>query len=138
MSYLDKIIDTDGWGDKKNSKIFELMKHNQEKFGYRNVPVVAAAPAVVEGSVDSAPMASSPEVKPAPVLKPYRPFEAKHNKFAAATKAAQTAAKAKTKETGSLYPDFGQEKMTGIEKKALNKDFQKDIPLALQDLHTHH
>jgi len=38
MSYLDKIIDTDGWGDKKNSKIFELMKHNQEKFGYRDVP----------------------------------------------------------------------------------------------------
>ena len=79
MSYLDKIIDTDGWGDKKNSKIFELMKHNQEKFGYRNVrniSAVAAAP-VVNDSVDSAPMAPS-EVKPAPVLKPYRPFEAKH------------------------------------------------------------
>lgn len=29
MSYLDKIIDTDGWGDKKNGKIFEMMKHNQ-------------------------------------------------------------------------------------------------------------
>ena len=105
MSYLDKIIDTDGWGDKKNSKIFELMKHNQEKFGYRNVPVVVAAP-VVNDSVDSAPMAPS-EVKPAPVLKPYRPFEAKHKNAADATKAAQTAAKAKTKETGSLYPDFG-------------------------------
>jgi hypothetical protein len=29
MSYLDRIIDTDGWGDKKNSKIFEMMKHNE-------------------------------------------------------------------------------------------------------------
>ena len=73
MSYLDNIINTDGWGDKKNSKIFELMKHNQEKFGYKNkeiTPVSAPQPA------------QQNEVKAPVELKPYNPFEAKHKEQA--------------------------------------------------------
>ena len=45
MSYLDNIIETDGWGDKKNSKIFEMYKHNVDKFGNKRgeAPATKAA-----------------------------------------------------------------------------------------------
>jgi len=36
MSYLDNIINTDGWGNEKNSKIFDMEKHNLEKFGLKD------------------------------------------------------------------------------------------------------
>jgi hypothetical protein len=75
-------------------------------------------------------------VKSPVATKPYKPFEAKHKE--AARKAAQTAAKVKTAESDRLYPEFGIERESNFEKQALKQDFQKDIPLALQVLHTHH
>jgi hypothetical protein len=70
MSYLDKIIETDGWGDKKNSKIFEMMKHNQEKFGHNKARVLQPSAKPEKESEEAA--------RPPEVTVPYEPFKAKH------------------------------------------------------------
>jgi hypothetical protein len=60
-------------------------------------------------------------LKPPAALKPYKPFEAKHQEQA--HKAAQTAAKTKTSESERLYPEFGIERESNFEKQALKQDF---------------
>lgn len=47
------------------------MKHEQEKFGYKNEPEKYVPEAAPEAQ-------ASKEVKPSVDVKPYKPFEAKH------------------------------------------------------------